>query len=136
MKNLKPSGKSNGAFAFEPFQALVSRMGDDVSCIEIRGELDFAFAGQVDELIAAERERGASLLVIDLAGLQFIDSSGIAALVRHRSSDGFELVTAGAHGAVARTFELVGLGKVVPNLGTVEEAIDGHAPRPSSASAA
>ncbi len=62
---------------------LISREGDSRVVVGLRGELDVAVAVRVvAELSAvAARERE---IIIDLTGLEFIDSSGLAALVRVR----------------------------------------------------
>ena len=65
-----------------PFQASASDLEGGVRLIEVHGELDLSTALQLEEpLEEAVREADAAVL-IDLAGCQFIDSTGIALLVR------------------------------------------------------
>jgi len=64
---------------------LIARVGDGQVVAVLRGELDVAYAASVAASLAAiaapQRE-----IIVDLAGLEFIDSSGVAALVRARTS--------------------------------------------------
>jgi anti-sigma B factor antagonist len=48
--------------------------------IAVQGELDLAHAGELKELLLSEVSAGASV-VLDLAGVDFIDSTGLAAIV-------------------------------------------------------
>ena len=62
---------------------LISRECNSRVLVGLRGELDVAVAVRiVAELsVVAARERD---MIVDLAGLEFIDSSGLAALARVR----------------------------------------------------
>jgi anti-sigma B factor antagonist len=65
-----------------PFQASASVLEGGVRLIEIHGELDLSTALQLEEpLEDAVREPDGAVL-IDLADCQFIDSTGIALIVR------------------------------------------------------
>ncbi len=75
-----------------------------------RGELDLATADQLSERLA--EHEGAALLVLDLRGLTFMDSSGVALVLEHQrraeaAGKDFRLV-AGV-GEVQRLFEVTGL---------------------------
>jgi anti-sigma B factor antagonist len=62
---------------------LCTRDGGDQVVVALRGELDVTDAAEVAASLAvvvASRRN----IILDLAGLQFIDSSGLAALVRAR----------------------------------------------------
>jgi anti-sigma B factor antagonist len=55
--------------------------------------------------------------VIDLAGLNSIDSSGIGTLVScagHMGQSGGQMRLAGAQGSVAKVFEMVHMDRIVP----------------------
>jgi anti-sigma B factor antagonist len=65
-----------------PFQASASDLEGGVRLIEVHGELDLSTALQLEEpLEDAVREPDGAVL-IDLADCQFIDSTGIALIVR------------------------------------------------------
>jgi anti-sigma B factor antagonist len=63
---------------------LIAREGDGQVVAVLRGELDVAYAASVAASLAAiaapRRE-----IIVDLAGLEFMDSSGVAALARARA---------------------------------------------------
>jgi anti-sigma B factor antagonist len=81
----------------------------DVLILSLRGELDLATSALLErELDAAEAARPARL-VVDLSGLEFIDSSGLNALVRAReraSQNGHQLSLRQGPRVVERLFEL------------------------------
>jgi anti-sigma B factor antagonist len=76
----------------------------------LRGELDLATVSLLQEPLNRAMRRGASV-VIDLAGLEFIDSTGLEALLRADrqlgACDG-QLVLLGGSRSVHRVFELSG----------------------------
>lgn len=49
--------------------------------VQIRGEIDLATAPELEAQVAGAFAGGPSSVVLDLAGLTFIDSSGLRALV-------------------------------------------------------
>ncbi len=79
----------------------------------LRGELDLATVPLLQEHLDCAMRSGAAV-VIDLAGLAFIDSSGLQVLLRAdrqlRASDG-QLVLLGGSRAVYRVFELAGMDR-------------------------
>ena len=62
---------------------LSSREGDGRAVVVLRGELDIAEAASVAAALKAVAARGRELIV-DLAGLEFIDCSGLTALLLAR----------------------------------------------------
>jgi anti-anti-sigma factor len=77
-------------------------------------------AGQVDldtaEQLAAGLESCHGTVVVDLAGVTFIDSSGLGTLVRARNrltSEGGDLLVAEPTEMVRRLFELTGLSELL-----------------------
>ncbi|MEU9578365.1 STAS domain-containing protein [Streptomyces chilikensis] len=53
--------------------------------LEIFGDLDYAGAPELRELVAGLTLRPGQLLILDLGGMEFCDSSGITALIAARS---------------------------------------------------
>ena len=62
----------------------VSERGGE-TVVTLRGELDVADAASVASALAAAAE-GARTVIVDLGGLGFIDSSGVAALACWRAA--------------------------------------------------
>ena len=81
--------------------------------VSLRGELDLATAPQLEELLDARLGSGGEVL-IDLRGLQFMDSSGVRVLVAghaqaSRAGTLLRLVRPDAGNPVAKIIEVSGL---------------------------
>jgi anti-sigma B factor antagonist len=100
--------------ALTPGQLTIAsrRDGDDV-VVTLCGEIDIASAPALEgELRAAERSRPRRI-VLDLAALDFIDSTGIHLLTdAHQRADanGHQLVLTHVPDPVQRLFRLTGIG--------------------------
>lgn len=82
---------------------------DEVHVVTLHGELDLSNAHQVRDALVGI---AGSAVVVDLADLTFLDSSGIAALLaaRKRILDaGHRFSLRGAQGMVRRVLEVTGL---------------------------
>jgi anti-anti-sigma factor len=55
---------------------------DGAARLELTGELDIGTGGQLDSAVARALDDGFRDVVIDLGGTTFLDSSGLAALIR------------------------------------------------------
>jgi anti-sigma B factor antagonist len=89
-----------------------ARSEGDVATLELAGEFDLAgvpkFEADLGELEAA----GADVLVVDLSGLEFMDSSGLRALVmadQRARKAGRRLAIVPGPPAVRRVFEITQL---------------------------
>jgi anti-anti-sigma factor len=85
---------------------------DNVVVAAITGELDISNAGRLQQAIAGEIDERAAGLVLDLAGLEFMDSSGVHMLFElarrlHVVRRGFALVLSPGS-APSRVLELSG----------------------------
>ena len=105
--------------------------------VALYGELDVADAADVADALAVVVAARAPKIIVDLAGLEFIDSSGVAALARGRKlarhAGGDLLLAAPRHG-VLRVLTLTRLIDVFPVHASVVEAA-GHARRTAAATA-
>jgi anti-sigma B factor antagonist len=84
--------------------------------VTLTGELDFATAFDVEMRLEQAVAR-ADRVVVDLSGLEFIDSTGIRALLEaHRAArlNGVELELLPGPEAVQRTFSVAGLLDELP----------------------
>ncbi|MDO3704876.1 STAS domain-containing protein [Micromonospora sp. C28SCA-DRY-2] len=82
----------------------------------LAGELDLSTAGELVAVLDRLADAGTHRLLVDLTGLTFCDSSGIAAFVRgdnRASAAGGWLRVTGASGRVARVLEVTGLADVL-----------------------
>jgi anti-sigma B factor antagonist len=104
---------------------LSTRDCDGHVIVALRGELDIADAVSVAAALAAVAAREPEIIV-DLAGLEFIDSSGVAALARGRKQArhaGGDLRLAAAQQQVLRVLTLTRLIEAFPFHASVDEAV-------------
>jgi anti-sigma B factor antagonist len=100
----------------EPFTCR-SRSEGDAVIVAPRGELDMATVGAVEQELRRARSHGAAKVVLDLAGLSFMDSSGLHLVARwteDASRDGFHFEVGEGPPAVRRVFELAGMDDQLP----------------------
>ena len=106
--------------------------GDSV-VVTVRGELDVVTSGQFDACLArARRER--SHVILDLAGVDFMDTSSLAVIVGHwkkLAASGGTLALAGARYKYTKALWITGLADRLPFYESVEQAL-GAGPAPSS----
>jgi anti-sigma B factor antagonist len=103
---------------------LIPREADSQVVVVLTGELDVAVAVRVvaELSVVAARERD---IIVDLTGLEFIDSSGLAALVRVRRQArhaGGDLLLAAPQRQVLRLLSLTRLIDVFSVHASVDEA--------------
>ncbi|MEV6876693.1 STAS domain-containing protein [Amycolatopsis sp. NPDC051128] len=108
-----------------PFSAETRTTGTG-PVVTVRGELDMATAPRLRARIGDLALAREQLLVVDLTGVTFCDSSGISALiaavnVAAAAEAGVALVAVPAR--LARTFGLIGLADFFPTYDSAEEAV-------------
>ncbi|HYD98307.1 MAG TPA: STAS domain-containing protein [Alphaproteobacteria bacterium] len=91
--------------------------------------LDAAAAPAFRERVAAAAEGGHRLLVLDLQHVEFVDSSGLGAIVSalKRLGPGRDLAIAGARPAVRKLFQLTRMDRVFALHDDVAAALAGGA---------
>jgi anti-sigma B factor antagonist len=104
----------------EPFSIARSTHGT-TEIVTLEGELDMAHAPEVAELLD-DLAAGGNAVVVDLTSLEFIDSSGIHALVRPRS-DGARIELVCPPGNVRRVLEVTKLERVLQVHDTLDKAL-------------
>lgn len=91
--------------------------------ITVVGELDLSTAPQLEECL---RSAGANV-VVDLSACEFIDSTGIALIVRAaqgRDGDGARIALCGLKQQVLRVLQVAGVEDMIPTKPTRQEAIE------------
>lgn len=109
----------------ETGQAFTTRIDsrNDVTSIALGGELDMATVPMLAEQLTAVERDGAKVIMLDLRGLRFIDSSGLHEFVRaHRRSllNGHRVVLVGANPSARRLCEITGTEFLLDAKGTAE----------------
>ena len=103
---------------------LSTRSYDGRAVVALRGELDLVDAAAVAAALAAVAAREPQIIA-DLAGLDFIDSSGVAALARGRRKArraGGDLVLAAPQQKVTRVLAVIRMAEAFSVYATVEDA--------------
>jgi anti-sigma B factor antagonist len=99
---------------------------EDVFVVSLVGDLDIASSPQFSAKLAALRGNSRTNVIVDVAGVGFIDSNGLNALVTGaravEANDG-SMVVAGPAPYVARVFELVRMAESVEVVASLEEAL-------------
>jgi anti-sigma B factor antagonist len=94
----------------------LARHGDDGSVtLEVSGEVDMSNAAELETALDDAFTAAAGRLVVDLGGLEFIDSTGLRSLLRfhQRDQSATEIVYRNPRGQVAEVLEITGLGSVL-----------------------
>ncbi|MFJ9742953.1 STAS domain-containing protein [Streptomyces sp. NPDC101166] len=83
--------------------------------LEISGELDYANAAELRDLLPTLPLRAGQRLVVDLGGMEFCDSSGITALIaarNHAQAAQADIALAAVPANTLRVLRMVGLDQV------------------------
>ena len=84
-------------------------------CVE--GELDLATAADLERELTRAEDSDAQSIILDLSGLQFIDSTGVRLLLRAQArsrEDSNRLALLRGPAAVQRVFDLTGILDLLP----------------------
>ena len=102
-----------------------SAQDSGVFVIDVEGELDMNTASQLERELREPLASPDSGLVIDLSSCEFIDSTGIALIVRawQQLDGGFALCGIGDQ--VERVLDITGLEEAIPTHPSRQEAIAG-----------
>jgi len=105
-------------------------VGDGKTVVEVNGEIDVYTAPKLREALLNLVDNGNYRLVVDMQGVEFLDSTGLGVLVgglkRVRAHDGaIDLVC--TQGRILRIFRITGLSKVFSIYDSLEAALAGDA---------
>ena len=112
----------------QPLHLETFTAGTDCAVLHIAGEVDVYSAPQLRERVIQLLADGIPHIIADLRGVDFLDSTGLGALVgslkRLREQDGSLKLVTGA-GRIPQLFRLTGLVRVFALHQSVPEAITG-----------
>lgn len=101
---------------------------DGVVVLALEGRLNMVSTGRFREVIHEVVEGGGTRLAVDLSGVEFVDSSGLGALVsglKTTRQAGGDLRIVGANDQVRLVLGLTNLERVLTPFATVEDAYAG-----------
>ncbi len=97
---------------------------DDEHVLRLSGELDLASAGVLDTAIAELCTDGAKQIVLELADLEFMDSTGLRSVLVGKELckvNGCALLIGELSPQVARLFDISGVGEQLTRLADVAD---------------
>lgn len=108
----------------------VGGAGARCAVVRLAGEADVTTAA-LGEALRAEAAKRPPLLLVEMSGLRFMDSSALNAILRvHEDlrAVGCVLALVSPRGSVARVLRLVGADRMIAVYGSVEAALESTAP--------
>lgn len=110
--------------------ALTSTLAEKAQIVSVNAtRIDAAMAIQFKEDMRNETQAGASRIILDLSAVEFIDSSGLGAIVAAMKQLGSDrkLDLAGLTPTVDKVFRLTRMDTVFNLFATLDEALEGAA---------
>ena len=106
--------------------ALATREEGDRTVVQVTGEVDVYTAPKLREQLVSLVDAGRYDIVVDMDGVEFLDSTGLGVLVgglkRVRTHDG-SLRLVCSQERILKIFRITGLTKVFPIYDSVSEAV-------------
>jgi anti-sigma B factor antagonist len=102
------------------------RKNGETYIIDVNGEMDLYNSYKLKELVMKMLEKKVERFIINLQGVDYIDSSGIGALIYICSTVkkmNLRLLIANIHGSVKKVIELTKLMGYFPIAATIEDAV-------------
>ena len=111
---MKQGDDRNGVPGYLDFAVSVTTVGDTAT-VRVTGDLDCYTAPQLRSALSAVAADGARQVVLDVAGTQFVDSTGLSVLVgglKRLRGQGGNMVVKSPTEMTRRLFEITGLNAV------------------------
>jgi anti-anti-sigma factor len=114
-----------------PFEATAAQLDDGIRVVSVRGELDLSTASDLERPLEEAVSSGDASVLIDLSECEFIDSTGIALIVRawQRLDNGADsnghgrVVICSDNEQVRRVLEITGLELSIPIHNSRDDAL-------------
>jgi anti-sigma B factor antagonist len=108
------------------FSVSADRRENGIGVVTICGEVDVYTSPRVRSLMLEQFDAGSTSLIVDLAKVDYLDSSGLGILVaglKRAREHGGEIYLAGCKPRVLRVLEVTGLNRVFTMVSSVDEAV-------------
>lgn len=115
-----------------PRFGLLTVGAEDEAVVKIVGELDLSTAPRLRDALVDLSNQGARQITIDLAEMEFIDSTGLSVLLaawRRMRENGGDLAVQSPSAAAMKVFEITGATRVFTIIGTPVAATNGEGSR-------
>lgn len=102
-----------------------TKMLKDIPVIELIGELDSYTCAQFRDAMIDAIDKGHPSVVVSMAGVEYIDSSGLGTLVgglKRATENGGKIAVVCSSNQIRKVFEITGLEKVFPIFEDEKEA--------------
>jgi len=102
------------------------RQEGGITVLSLEGRLDAQSAGGVEETFKKKMEEGASKLLVDLSGVEYVSSAGLRVLLatsKKLNAQGGKLVLCGLKPYVQEVFEVAGFTSIFEILPDVDAAL-------------
>jgi anti-anti-sigma factor len=111
-----------------PFEVSVNSLDGGIQVIAVRGELDLSTAPDLERPLEEALANGEGPILVDLSECEFIDSTGIALIVRatqrlEGDGAGRTLAVCSYNDQVRRVLDITGLDVSIPVHRTRDEAL-------------
>jgi anti-sigma B factor antagonist len=103
-----------------------ARIGD-IPGVAVRGEVDISVVDVLDAALESAILKSVGAFVVDLTAVSFLDSSGLATIMRARAlldREDRRLAVVCPPGPARRIFELTGMQELVAIFSSRQEAVD------------
>ncbi|MBI9098924.1 MAG: anti-sigma factor antagonist [Spirochaetaceae bacterium] len=100
---------------------------NDIYIIDVNGEMDLYNSYKLKDLVIKMLDKKVNKFIINLNNVEYIDSSGIGALIFICSTlkkSNLNLYISNIRGSVKKVIELTKLTGYLPLVGTVQEALE------------
>jgi anti-sigma B factor antagonist len=104
------------------------KTADGVSVVSATGEIDIATAPGLREQLESTMDRAGGLVVVDLLGVTFIDSTALGVLIgalKRSQEAGGSMRLVVAEPRVLKVFEITGLTELFSIFPTIDAAVQG-----------
>jgi len=101
-----------------------TRQGEGLAHVVLRGELDLSTVDKVEKALAVVHEGDDEVLVLDLSGLSFLDSTGLRLMVtadQRAQKEGRRLVIVKGPDTVQRVFSITKLDETLEMVDDVSQ---------------
>ncbi len=107
---------------------LSTREAGGKSVVAVAGDIDVYTAPQLDEALTALNDAGKNTIVVDLSGVEFLDSTGLGVLVKalkRTREQGGSLAVVAVQDRITKVFRITGLDAAISLHSSVDDAIAG-----------